>query len=82
VGGGIRERVIVLRGDQQGDTFEAHITIDSYPTIARTRLWTTEPPVSGRMGAARFPETVRVARQVMGDDAEVAFGNPLAVAVH
>jgi len=44
---------------------------------AETTLYTTECPVSGKEGAARFPQTVRVAREVMGADVEVLFGDGL-----
>ena len=76
-------RVIVLHGDQRGHTFEAHIFIGSYPTFpfAVAHLYTTERPVAGRVGATRFPETVRVVREVMGADAQVVFGNKVAIAV-
>ncbi|CEM16640.1 unnamed protein product [Vitrella brassicaformis CCMP3155] len=73
-------RVIVLHGDQPGQTFAAHISIFSTPTVAAASLYTTEPPVMG-VGAARFPQTVRRVRQVMGADAQVVFGNQLDVAV-
>ncbi|CEM01674.1 unnamed protein product [Vitrella brassicaformis CCMP3155] len=75
-------RVIVLHGDQPHHTlFEATIYIRSNPTFAHAFLYTTERPVDGKEGAATFPQTVRVARQLMGDDAVVAFGNQLDVAV-
>ncbi|CEM01722.1 unnamed protein product [Vitrella brassicaformis CCMP3155] len=76
--GGGRDRMIVLHGDQP---FEASIAIISYPDFARAILWTTERQVAGKEGAARIPQTVRVAQRVMGDDAQVAFGNQLDVAI-
>mmetsp|Transcript_29741 Transcript_29741/g.86173 ORF Transcript_29741/g.86173 Transcript_29741/m.86173 type:complete len:133 (-) Transcript_29741:301-699(-) len=73
------------RGDQPDHTFKADISINSinypYVSYASAQLYTTERPVDGKKGAARFPETVRVAQQVMGADAQVAFGSLLAVAV-
>jgi len=78
---GDRARVIVLHGDQPQHTFEAHLYIFGGSTFSHARLYTTERPVAGRMGAARFPQTVRVVREVMGADAQGAFGNQLAVAV-
>ncbi|CEM38964.1 unnamed protein product [Vitrella brassicaformis CCMP3155] len=73
--------LIVLHGDQPGQTFEAHIFIYSSPDHATASLWTTERPVDGREGAARFPETVTVVQEVMGDDAVVAFGSKLDVSL-
>jgi len=73
--------MIVLHGDQRGDAFEAHLYIHSFASIASAHLYTTERPVAGEKGAARFPLTVRVVRQVMGADAERVFGNKLAIAL-
>jgi len=79
--GGV-DRTIVLHGDRPHHKFETHITI--YSTIdqpqhlneAHAVLCTTEVPVPGREGAARFPQTVAVVREVMGaDDIQVACGN-------
>ncbi|CEM01339.1 unnamed protein product [Vitrella brassicaformis CCMP3155] len=74
-------RVIVLHGDQPEDTFESHIIIHSVFNNAWTFLFTTEPPAAGREGAARFPRTLIVARQVMGADAQVLFGGQLDIAL-
>ena len=75
-------RVIVLHGDQPEHTFEAHLSIHIFSLeVAFADLYTTERPVAGKKGAARFPETVRLVREVMGDDAKVVFGNRLGVAV-
>ncbi|CEM20304.1 unnamed protein product [Vitrella brassicaformis CCMP3155] len=78
--GGVFFRVIVLHGDQPNHTFTAHIFIYSSSISAHAFLFTTERPVMG-VGAARFTQTVRVVRKVMGADAQVAFGNRLDVAV-
>jgi len=67
--------VIVIHGDQPGHTFQAYV----YVISASVYLFTTERPVAGREGAARFPLTVQVARQVMGADAQRLFGNKLDV---
>jgi len=75
------ERIIVLHGDQAGHTFEAHILFSTTPSTAQAALYTTERPVAGKKGAARFPQTVQVALLVMGADAEVVFGDQLAVDV-
>ncbi|CEM01666.1 unnamed protein product [Vitrella brassicaformis CCMP3155] len=81
-GDGIFSRVIVLHGDQPGQTFAAHIYIRSYSDFARAYLHTTEGPVDGKEGAAAFPETVTVVRQLMeADDEQAAFGDQLAVAL-
>jgi len=79
--GGSSDRTIVLHGDQPDHQFEAHIFIDSVPECAMTWLQTTELPEDAQEGAAAPPETVRVVREVMGDDAQVVFGNKLAIAV-
>jgi len=60
--GGLFYQVIVLHGDQPHHTFEAHFYIYSDFNYAGAYLHTTERPVAGREGAARFPLTVRVAR--------------------
>uniref|UniRef100_A0A7S1KHD4 Uncharacterized protein n=1 Tax=Vitrella brassicaformis TaxID=1169539 RepID=A0A7S1KHD4_9ALVE len=78
-------RMILLHGGQPDDTFEAHIYIyissDTSSDLADVYLYTTERPVIG-VGAARFPETMRVVRQAMGaDDIQVAFGSQLVVEV-
>ncbi|CEM01671.1 unnamed protein product [Vitrella brassicaformis CCMP3155] len=74
-------RVIVLHGDQPGHQFEAHISITSYSTFAAVHLYTTERPVMG-VGAARFPQTVTVVREVMrAADPVMVFGNQLDVAL-
>mmetsp|Transcript_45820 Transcript_45820/g.113888 ORF Transcript_45820/g.113888 Transcript_45820/m.113888 type:complete len:160 (+) Transcript_45820:359-838(+) len=68
-------RVIVLQGDQPGDTFEEEVFIDSTMSSfgalssAYGYLYTTERPVAGKAGAAQFPRTLRVVREVMGKDA-------------
>ncbi|CEM01654.1 unnamed protein product [Vitrella brassicaformis CCMP3155] len=49
-------RVIVLHGDQPDHQFEATIIISSCPDVATAHLWTTEPPVAGKEGAAKFPQ--------------------------
>ncbi|CEM23728.1 unnamed protein product [Vitrella brassicaformis CCMP3155] len=82
--GYLRRVVIVLTGDQPQDTFEVHLYINSkFPPLglsaARTKLCTTERPVTGKQGAAAFPLTVRVVREVMGADAEGAFDHQPAL---
>ncbi|CEM38983.1 unnamed protein product [Vitrella brassicaformis CCMP3155] len=76
-------RMILLHGDQPDHTFEAHVIICSSDADAPAdvSLHTTERPVDGKEGAAALPETVRVVRDVMGADAQVAFGNWLDVAL-
>ncbi|CEM38959.1 unnamed protein product [Vitrella brassicaformis CCMP3155] len=83
VGEGLFHRMIVLHGDQPGQTFETHITIiiGSNPTFADASLYTTERPVDGKKGAARFPQTVKAVREVMGPDAERVFRNWLDIAL-
>ncbi|CEM23729.1 unnamed protein product [Vitrella brassicaformis CCMP3155] len=76
---GYSHRMIVLHGDQPDDHFEAHIIVHRYDSYTSATLFSTERPVEGREGAARFPLTVQVAREVMGADAQVVFGNQLAV---
>ena len=69
--------MIVIQGDQPDHAFEAHVMICGRPHHAVATLYTTECPVSGEEGAARFPQTVRVAREVMGADVEALFGDRL-----
>ncbi|CEM02487.1 unnamed protein product [Vitrella brassicaformis CCMP3155] len=75
-----RGRMIVLHGDQPDHTFAAHLYVDGgYATVY---LRTTEPPMAGKEGAARFPQTVKVVREVMGAaDAVRMFGSQLDVAL-
>ncbi|CEM28646.1 unnamed protein product [Vitrella brassicaformis CCMP3155] len=80
---GTSRRIIVLHGDQQGHQFQAHLYIICRPpSIGRPReaevyLYTTEPPVAGTMGTARFPQTVRVVWRVLGADRQRVFGHQL-----
>ncbi|CEL95926.1 unnamed protein product [Vitrella brassicaformis CCMP3155] len=61
-------RIIVLHGDQADHTlFEAHIYIYSNPDSADAFLFTTEPPVAGKEGAARFPQQGRTRAQLRAD---------------
>mmetsp|Transcript_35612 Transcript_35612/g.102327 ORF Transcript_35612/g.102327 Transcript_35612/m.102327 type:complete len:384 (+) Transcript_35612:31-1182(+) len=69
------DRVIVLHGDQPGHTFQAHLITCVGPDFVRAHFRTTEPPVDSEVGAARLPQTARVAREVIGADAETVFGS-------
>ncbi|CEM10943.1 unnamed protein product [Vitrella brassicaformis CCMP3155] len=71
---GYFERVILLHGGEAHDTFAAHIIIYTHTNFASSRLYTTERPVDGKKRAARFPQTVRLAREVLGADAHVVLG--------
>ncbi|CEL95905.1 unnamed protein product [Vitrella brassicaformis CCMP3155] len=78
-GEAVFRRMMVLQGDQPSHTFEAHLYIYSTPGFADAYLWTTERRVAGKEGAARFPQTVKVVREVMGAAEQALFGNQLAV---
>ncbi|CEM26944.1 unnamed protein product [Vitrella brassicaformis CCMP3155] len=75
---GYFERTIVLHGDQPDHSFEAHLHTFSCPHYAWVYLYTTERPVAGEEGAARFPQAVQVVRQVVGADDQGVFGGLLA----
>ncbi|CEM10935.1 unnamed protein product [Vitrella brassicaformis CCMP3155] len=62
--GGPRQRVVVVCGDQPGDTFAAHIYLYLHGATASTALFTTERA----QGGVRKPMTVARVRQRLGND--------------
>ncbi|CEM01896.1 unnamed protein product [Vitrella brassicaformis CCMP3155] len=76
VDNGRRSGSIYLCGGGQHDTFAALMYIDNFYYVATIDLYTTETPQPDQEGPFRFPQTLQLARQLLGkDDEETLFGD-------
>ncbi|CEM29671.1 unnamed protein product [Vitrella brassicaformis CCMP3155] len=78
---GRRSGSIYLCGEGKDDTFAACVTLRSRDDRCCTiDLYTTETPQPHQEGPLRFPQTLQLARQLLGNDEQTLFGD-LAIQV-